>query len=131
MLIYPYKTEFDGTNLIIFDVFSPLILKVNPWDKNLEVEIVRMGFDPDFNPRKASLNLLDFDLDEESSNPIREFLRCIPYEVRSQNRVFKFMQIQLMQLQSTINWKEALSDENLLLLWLLVGKSAENDWDRT
>jgi hypothetical protein len=134
MLIYPSRTEFDGTNLIIDDVFSPLRLRIYPFTHGLRVELIHQGFGPDLDFRKENFNLLAFDHefgnDEIGDNPVGEFLKCIPGAVRAKARRFQYQQLQMMQLLSVVNWREDLSDEDLLVLWLLLGKSLENNWDR-
>jgi len=138
MLIYKNQTKYDGTRLYISDLFSPLKLTIHPWDENLEIEITNAGFDSGFDPQKADLNLLDFDHDhsghddyDSGDNPVAEFLKCIPQWVRSKVRKFKYQQLQLLQLLSLIDNEDALKDENLILLWLLIGKSMMIKMDRT
>ena len=135
MLIYPNRAEFDGTCLFLQDAFSRLILRIAPWEENLKITVVRPGFNQDFHFQRENFNLLNFDQEfgshGDGDTPIGEFLQGIPYEIKLKIRRFQYQQLQLMQLLSAMNWEVALSDENLLLLWLLVGKSAENDWDRT
>jgi hypothetical protein len=137
MLIYLNKTMFDGTRLYISDPFSPLEIAIDPWDKNLKVEIINAGFDPEFEPQNEDFNLLDFhytgdDGYDSNDNPVAEFLKCIPAVVMEKVRRFKFKQLQLLQLLSVISdLDDALKDENLILLWLLIGKSTMIGMDRT
>jgi hypothetical protein len=138
MLIFPNRTVFNGTRLFISDLFSPLKIAIDLWDENLKIEIVNAGFDSGFDPQIADLNLLDFDCDcdygdgyDTDDNPVGEFLKSIPVAVRRKVRRFKFQQLQLLQLLSVIDDEdEALKDENLILLWLLIGRASIIGMDR-
>jgi hypothetical protein len=136
MIIYLNKTEFDGTNLDISDAFSPMRLRVYSFSSNLRVEIIKPGFDPKFEPQNENINLLDFDnavynTDHYNGNPVEEFLKCIPHNIKTRVKKFKYQQLQLIQVLSFIDWEDAMSDENLILIWLLICKSIQKNWNRT
>lgn len=133
MLIYMNQTRYDGTRLYISDLFSPLKITIYPWDQNLEIEVIKPGFDPELDPQEEDFSLLDYDYGDKydsDDNPVAEFLKCIPQGVRNKVRKFKYQQLQLLQLISLINDEDALRDENLLLLWLLQGRSSITGMNR-
>ena len=129
MIIYANRTKFENStgSLIINDIFSPMQLEVHPWNQHLKIEIIRPGF-KGIDLSTENFNLLHLEYADDGDNPVAMFLQCIPLEIRENLNKFKYLQLQMMQLLSTLNWEEYLSNEQLILLWLLMGKAVSKGW---